>query len=206
MAATNSEQLRRTIARAAIPLLGEYDALTMAQIARAAGIGEGDLLAVFPDKEAVIQASIAMITEQLGAAIDPTAEVRELDAIRVDQPLASRLVEALDIVDAYYRRVRADFDAVQQDLFTGTDTADSPGHRSFSRQDLTYLSALPEARQAVARLLEPDRRHLRLPAETLAEAFLDMVSVGARTPNEDRSPPTAEQVVDLFLNGAVITS
>ena len=40
MTAMDPEQLRRTIARATIPLLGEYETLTTAEIARAAGIGE----------------------------------------------------------------------------------------------------------------------------------------------------------------------
>jgi AcrR family transcriptional regulator len=50
------EQFRRTIARAALPLLAEYETLTTAQIAEAAGIDEADLLAVYADKEAVMRA------------------------------------------------------------------------------------------------------------------------------------------------------
>ncbi|WIN00355.1 hypothetical protein ACTOB_004055 [Actinoplanes oblitus] len=58
-------------------------------------------------------------------------------------------------------------------------------------------------RQAVAGLLRPDQHHLRLPADALAEAFLGLSRTAARTPGEEREPLPAEQVVDLFLHGAV---
>src|SRR4051812_20015978 len=104
----SSEHLRQTIVRATMPLIGEYDTLTMARIARAAGIGEADLLAVFADKEAVIQACMSVLMARVSAVMDPGEEVRELDAIRVDQPVASRLFEVIDILGAYYHRVRTD--------------------------------------------------------------------------------------------------
>lgn len=71
--------------------------------------------------------------------------------------------------------------------------------------DVQYLSNQPELRHAVVRLLEPDAESLRPPVEALAEAFLTISHVGSRTSNEHRSPMPAEQVVDLFLNGARIT-
>ncbi|MEV4640027.1 hypothetical protein AB0J80_22025 [Actinoplanes sp. NPDC049548] len=59
------------IARAVLPLLGEHEALTMAQIARAAGIAETELRAVFADKEAVMRACAAMMTKTMAALVDP---------------------------------------------------------------------------------------------------------------------------------------
>lgn len=206
MAGAGSAQLREIIVRAAIPLIGEYNTLTTAQIAQAAGIEEADLVAVFPDKDAVMAACIATMTARMSAAWEPTDEIRKLDAIRADQPLASRLIEVLGIVDAYYRRVRAEFVAFEQTVTTGMGTIDVPSTPSSGRMDIRYLSNQPELRQAVVRLLEPDAGSLRLPVEALAEAFLTMSHVGSRTPDEHRSPLPAEQVVDLFLNGARITN
>jgi AcrR family transcriptional regulator len=78
----NPEQLRQTIVRATIPLLGEYQTLTTAQIARTAGVGEADLLAVFADKEAVMQACVAALAEAMTGVLNPAEEVRETGAIR----------------------------------------------------------------------------------------------------------------------------
>jgi AcrR family transcriptional regulator len=203
MAGTSPEQLRQIIVRAAIPLIGEYNTLTTAQIARAAGIEDADLVALFPDKDAVIQACMETVTAHLSAAMDPTDEIRKLDAIREEQPLTARLVEVLSIVDAYYRRVRTDLGAFEQAMATGTGTTDTPATQSSGRMDLRFITRVPELRQAVERLLEPDRQSLRLPVEALAETFLSMAHVGSRTANEERSPLPAEQVVDLFLHGAL---
>jgi len=202
MAGASPEQLRQLVVRAVMPLIGEYDSLTMATIARAAGIGEADLVSVFADKEAVVQACAATMRAHISAAITPTDEVQRLDAISLEKPLAARLAEVLGIIDAYHRRVRADLGAIEQAVVPPSTGA--PGDRSFSGQDFRHLSDLPEIRHAVARLLAPDEQRLRLPAGALAEAFLTMARVGARTPNEERSPLPAEQVVDLFLHGALL--
>src|ERR1700755_3190129 len=87
------EQRREAVVRAALPLVAEHGAgVTTAQIARAAGIGEATIFRVFDDKQAVLDACVA-------AALDPTVVVQELNSIRLDQPLAVRLVGAADAVD-----------------------------------------------------------------------------------------------------------
>ena len=194
------EHLRQGVVRATVPLLCDYPILTTAQIARAAGIGEDELMAVFADKDTVLHACAAALVEHMSAVMDPRDEVRKLDAVRLDQPLAARLIEVLAIVDAFHHRVRADLRALERAVPTGTGAGPSAG-----RPELRYIDTLPEIRQAVARLLEPDVQHLRLPAAALAEAFLTMSAVGARTANEERPPLPAEQVVDLFLHGALDT-
>lgn len=205
MTEMNAEQLRRTVVQATVPLMGEYETLTTAQIARAAGIGEVDLLAVFADKEAVMQACVATLTDALTAAFDPAEEVRELNAIRTDQPLASRLVKVIDILDAYHRRIRVDLDALLPASVPSAGTAEAPGTgRTSPHQDkFRSLGGSPELRQAVAKLLEPDEQHLRLPARVLAAAFVGMTFGGVRPAGPDQPPLTAAQVVDLFLHGAL---
>lgn len=203
MAGTYSEQLRQTIVRATMPLLGEYDTLTMARIAQSAKIGEADLLAVFPDKDAVIQACVDTIMVRVSAAMHPTEEIPKLDAIRVDQPVATRLLEVIDILDAYYRRVRANLETFEQTNFIGDVTDGKSGTRSFSGNDFRDLGRLPEIQQVVAKLLKPDEQHLRLPAETLAEVFLSMSRFCTRASNEVQPLP-AEQIGNLFLHGTLI--
>jgi AcrR family transcriptional regulator len=202
MTGIDSEQLRQTIVRATIPLLGEYETLTTAQIARAADVGEADLLAVFADKEAVMQACVAMLTETVTAMLDPAEQVRELEAIPTDQPLASRLVQVIDILDAYSRRIRSDLDDLQRVGVPAAGTADGP---SGGQDEVRSLGRSFEFRQAVAKVLEPDEQRLRLPVQVLAKAFVGMTFGGVRPAGPDQPPLTAEQVVDLFLHGAVNT-
>ncbi|MBG0561459.1 TetR/AcrR family transcriptional regulator [Actinoplanes aureus] len=188
--------------RAVTPLVGQFDTLTMAQIAEAAGIGEADLRAVFADKEAVLRAFMDSVLAKVGAVMDPAEEVRQLEAIGVDQPLASRLLQVLDILDAYYRRVRGSLDAYYRGFNKG-DESGEVGAPSFGRDGYRMLGQAPEVRQVVAKLLEPDARRLRLPAEVLAEAFLSLSRAVTRASGELGEPLPAEQAVDLFLHGAI---
>jgi AcrR family transcriptional regulator len=206
MTGSHPEQLRQTVARATLPLLGEYETLTTAQIARAAGVGEAELLAVFADKEAVMQACVTMLTEVVAATFNAAEEVRRIGAIRADQPLASRLVEVIDILDAYNRRIRVDLDDLLPAGIPEVSTADTPGSRPLIPEDLRSLdSRSSEIREAVAVLLEPDEQRLRLPVRVLAAAFVGMTFGGVRPAHPDEPPLPAERVVELFLHGALNT-
>ncbi|MEU4426533.1 hypothetical protein AB0F81_38415 [Actinoplanes sp. NPDC024001] len=154
------EQLRQAIVRAALPLIGHDPPPSTARLAAAAGVTETDLLAVFPDAGAVVRACAATVLAQISTTLDPAAEIRRLDAIRTDQPLAARLTEALDIVGDYHRRIRADLPAGQP-----------AGH--------------PDLRQALTRLLAPHEAHLhlRLPAGDLAGALLGLACAGDELPS-----------------------
>ena len=98
----NPEHLRETIVQAAIPLITEWDTVTTAQIARAAGIDEATLRRVFDDKDAVLTAALQV---HVMTALDPTQVVQDLQSIRLDQPLAARLAEAIDALDTYHGRL-----------------------------------------------------------------------------------------------------
>jgi AcrR family transcriptional regulator len=189
----SQERFREAIVRAAMPLIGEYDALTTARIAQAAGVGEADLLAVFDDKDAVVRACMATVQAELRAALDPGEALQQLDTVSVDQALPARLVAVINTMDAYYDRARAGFGAIQQSARPAGEPTPS-----FGREDFRAIGRLPETRRSVARLLEPDQERLRHPADVLAEAFLGMSLSPART-------LPAEQLVDLFLHGALAT-
>jgi AcrR family transcriptional regulator len=201
------EQLRQAIVRATVPLMGEHETLTTAQIAAAAGVGEADLLAVFADKEAVMLACAAALTDAMTVVLDPAEEVREIGAIRPDQALAWRLAKVINILDAYLRRIRVDLDDLLPAFVPAAGTADAPVIRASGPQDeLRSLGDLSEFRQAVAKLLEPDQQHLRLPAQVLAAAFVAMAFGRVRPTSPDQPPLPAEQFVDLFLHGALKTA
>ena len=58
-------------------------------------------------------------------------------------------------------------------------------------------------RDAIVDLLEPDSATLRLPADRLADVFLGLAFSIRRMPMADREEITPEELVDIFLNGAL---
>jgi len=182
------EQRREAVVRAALPLVAEHGAaVTTAQIARAAGIGEATIFRVFDDKQAVLEAVVA-------AALDPTVVLQELRSIPLDQPLSVRLVDAADALDAHFARVGSVLGSLHASGHTGQRRAPAPGDRERS-VSTTF--------EAIAEVIEPDRERLRLPVETLAHAFLSLL-FPARVGGPSGARAVAiEDLVDVFLYGAV---
>jgi AcrR family transcriptional regulator len=181
------EQRRAMIVQAALPLVAEHGtAVTTQQIARAAGIGEATIFRVFADKDELLAACMAQ-------AADPAGLLRELACISLEEPLAARLVEALDAMRAHLLRMGA----VAGALMASGHRTERPGHqggRSTGRAE-----SMAMIREALCDLLEPDRDALRLPADLAAETFLSLGMAAGRA--GDRIGHA--ELVDLFLHGAL---
>src|SRR3990170_3670682 len=95
-----SPQARRSaIVEAVIPLLVDRGAaVTTAQMAEAAGIAEGTIFRVFPDKDAVIY-------EALRVSIDPEPVLQQLSQIYPDANLKAQLTEAALILLERFQNV-----------------------------------------------------------------------------------------------------
>ncbi|MFG3299515.1 helix-turn-helix domain-containing protein [Micromonospora chersina] len=188
------DQRRAMIVRAALPLLATHGAaVTTAQVARAAGIGEATVFRAFPDKDALLDAAVA-------EALRPDTVLAELAAIPLDQPLADRLTAAATALLAHLGRLGAVLAAAHTAGRPGRGRRNATGDRP-PRDGAQRDEAATATRTAVAALFAPDGDRLRLPADRLAALFLAVLLPG-RPPLAD-DPPAPAELVDLFLHGAL---
>ncbi|MEV0569866.1 TetR/AcrR family transcriptional regulator [Dactylosporangium sp. NPDC050588] len=171
---------RAMIVAAALPLVVEHgSSVTTAQVARAAGIGEGTIFRVFADKDALLAACMAEALRH----DDTLAHVRAID---LDQPLADRLIEAVETLRAYMSRMGAVAGAVRH-LTTGRLDPTAAPVRDRRRDSMTATV------DALAVLFEPEQDRLRRDPEYLARMFQHLVMAGG----------DPADIVEVFLHGAV---
>jgi AcrR family transcriptional regulator len=182
---------RQAIMAATLPLLSEHGAnVTTSQIAQAAGIAEGTIFRVFPDKRELIVAT-------LREAMSGEAEVARIEEIPLDAPLTDRLVAALKAVEDYQRRFWALIQVFR----------DTGGHPAPDAVRTGKEASHPVARIAatIAALFEPDAATLGLHPLVAARLLLSLAFSNCMAGDGLAEPPaTAEQLVDLFLHGALV--
>ncbi|WP_431916541.1 TetR/AcrR family transcriptional regulator [Nonomuraea jabiensis] len=218
--AMSPEQRREMIVRAALPLVVEYGtSVTTAQVARAAGIGEGTIFRAFGDKETLLAACMA-------EAARPDDTLAHVAAIALDVPLEERLIEAAEALRGYLARMGAVAgalaasgglrrdprllgtppDAVGEGRGAPSEAAGegrgaAEGPRGGAGRALSGREAsMAATRDVLTGLFEPERDDLRLAPERLAEAFQFLILASGRGGS---SPLTSEELVHLFLHGAL---
>ena len=172
-----ADQRRAAIVDATLPLLYEHGAtVSTRQIAEAAGIAEGTIFRVFPDKQALLQAAVE-------TAFD-TAPIEEaIAAIDRGQPLEGQLVEAMRLLQSRFATIWRLL-PVARDL--GVIRPGAP-----KRPDV----------RAVTELLTPFADELRLDPETSARRLRSMALATSHPGFEPEGPPPAEEIVTLLLDG-----
>lgn len=179
-AALPPEERRQAVIDATLPLVLEHGlAVSTRQIADAAGVAEGTIFRVFPDKETLIQA----VVDQ---ALDPGPLEARLAAIDLDLPLEERLLEAA--------RILHDRTTSVWRLLSAIGFAPPPGagpQRSKPMVELTPLVAL----------FEPDRDHLRYDPASTARRFRALAIAGGHPMLMAGQPLTPEDIVSMFLDG-----
>lgn len=175
------DERRESIVSAAVPLFMSQGAdVTTRQIAEAAGVAEGTLFRVFPDKQAIVDAVVARF-------MDPSQALAQLGAINKDLPLHSKVLQVVQIVRARFAGVLGIMDALG--LRQGTHDHQHPPH------------ARSEGGGVVAELFADHRDQLCVDPERAVD-YVRLLCFGIAVPSIAGSREYSDQeLADFILRG-----
>lgn len=151
------EARKRAILEAVIPLIVERGtSVTTADMAIAAGVAEGTIYSVFPDK-------VTLIGEAVKVAVDAEPTRASVRAIDSSGSLEDQLTEASRILMDRFGRVVALFSVLRSMAATSLDTSDDARTH--------VIAANAEVSDAVEQLLERHRGVLRVDPKAAAAAL-----------------------------------
>lgn len=185
------DERRRAIIEAVVPLLLKNgDDVTTKQIAEAAGIAEGTIFRVFPDKAALLMATAeetmdpAVNRTQLEAALADADSLREKVLITVDR-LFERSERVMIVLMALRRLWMAQPDR----------------HREHTGPPRFMTEANLALHELLTSVFEKHREELSVEPE-LAANLLRTLVLGSRHPGSDPTQRlTRDQVADALLDG-----
>lgn len=172
---------RASIIAATLPLLRLHGrAVTTSQIAMAAGVAEGTLFRVFPDKDSLVDAAIQ-------SAFDPEPFERDLE--NIDRSLGMR-EQLIAVAEVLQRRIGQIWQLI---AVLGLSTPLSPDKTKNTADD-------SRLRQQLATFFEPFRGEIRVDPEQAAR-LLRALSFAGTHPRMTDQPLTAHELVSLLLDG-----
>jgi AcrR family transcriptional regulator len=186
-----ADDRRRAIVEAVIPLLlKKGSAVTTREMAEAAGIAEGTIFRVFPDKTTVIHAAIE-------ASMDPDQISHSIAAIPPTEPLPAQLEAAARILVERSERVGALVGVLRS---AGPHGSGPPaGARQYvTDANTAILGALTE-------LFERNRDEIRVTPRQAAIAFRGFVFATAHPLISPDEKPLMSEGVDVLMNGISTT-
>ncbi|MER6577862.1 helix-turn-helix domain-containing protein [Nonomuraea sp. NPDC001023] len=185
------EDRRAALIEATVPLLRAHGtAVSTRQIAEAAGVAEGTIFGVFPDKATLLRAALM-------SAFDPRPAEEALAAIGVAGGLRARLREAASLLRA---GMKANVNLIAVPREHMAEDAEFREHMMDSRARITA---------ALAALVEPDRDHLRRSPMATAQLLLMLVSVSVHRGfglSDDFGDMDDDELVSVLLDGLLLPS
>ncbi|GAA5038085.1 hypothetical protein GCM10023259_002300 [Thermocatellispora tengchongensis] len=189
MPAMAPEDRRAALIAATLPLLREHGtAVSTRQIAEAAGVAEGTIFGVFPDKASLLRAALM-------SAFDPQPAVDALAAIGTRIELRARLREAVTTLRAGMS-ANANLVTAPRELM-----ADDAGFRE------RMLDGRRRILAALAALVEPDRDRLRRSPEATAQLLLMLIMVSVHRgfgEGGEFGDMDDEEIVSVLLDGLLV--
>ncbi len=179
---------RRAIIEAVTPLLVEHGAsVTTRQMAEAAGVAEGTIFRVFPDK-------CALINEVVKASVDPAPFHRALGAVDPDSPIEVQIRTAAAALQLRVERMMA-LTGVLRTLHTGDhDSHDPPEF---------VVAAHRSVMDAITDLFERHHNQLRVEPARAAVMLRGLVFAASFPILPAPQRPTMDEGIDLMLNGLI---
>lgn len=175
------------LVEATLPLVVQHGTkVTTRQIAEAAGVAEGTIFRVFPDKDALIRAAVAK-------ALDAHPVFVELAAVDMELELRDRVVAAVGILQ---RRFVMVFNLLIS-LGMHGPPKDIEEHRAASRPQ--HAAVLDK----IGRMLEPDKDRLRCPVPEVVRILRLLTFSGSHPLISDGRMLTPEEITDVLLNGVL---
>jgi AcrR family transcriptional regulator len=172
---------RASIIAATLPLLRAHGStVTTSQIAFAAGVAEGTLFRAFPDKDALIQATIQ-------SAFDPAVTEQRLAAIDRTDTLRAQLVAAVEILKERVEQVWQLISAFNLPM---------PPKRPPS--DLHTDKGIRDQLEA---LFVPHAAELRVDPNYAMRVMRSLAFAGTHPRISDNQPFTASEIVTILLEG-----
>ena len=182
------DKRRRAIVEAVIPLLVERgSSVTTKQMADAAGIAEGTIFRVFPDKA-------ALILEAVKVSVDPEPLQRELVLIHPEAQLHVQLAEAARILLERFQVVVALL-GVLRTMPVTPETHHAIGPPPF------VAVANAAINESLTEIFERHRDRLRIEPARAAAAFRGLILASGHPTMSLTERLTTDEIVSVLLTG-----